>query len=363
MSDTYSISNLADLNKILECQIIIGDVEIHNYTEPLIVLDNLEHIDGSLTIRDSPSLIRLEAQKLQNITHTYHLEKLTSLALITMPALVSAKHIQWTVLPLLGHIHFGHLEDMHSITISDTSLTGFSGLSSHTMLNLDINNNRFMEFILSDVQYITGSLHVAGNANVQLELPQLKLTHNISIHNVDLLRLDSLDEVKGSVSIIENYFADLTLPKLKKVEGSFSLAQNANLAKASFGSVTEIGGGLVIANNTNLHHINFFPNLTMIGGALELMGDIHDDEWKSLKLVKGSARMVTTDPSFDCVSWSKKEISSVVRGGKVKCLISGGTATSPESHQFLKPTSESNRAVAGWVVAIVCFFVSLCFYR
>lgn len=365
IASSFNIATSDDLALIMDCKTITGDIYVGNFSESLIVLNQLQQVHGSFIITNSPSLVRLEAQKLEKITEKYKLERLTSLALISMPALTSAREIQWSVLPLLSSINFGLLDDLQGITISDTSLTGFSGFSSKSLQRFDINSNRFMEVIQSDVQLVNNALHIAGNAEtVRVELPYLKLARNVSIHNVQSLNMESLEEVKGSVSIIENCFLTLDLPKLKKVDGTLGIALNRNLEQALFQSLSEVGGGLLVANNSLLHSVDFFPNLTVVGGAVELMGNIYQTEWPNLRLVKGSIRLLTTDTKFDCSKWSKGEVGNALRGGKIECRTLNSPFESLAStgrSEFIRPASSAHKSASGYTLVVVSLLASLAF--
>ena len=78
------------------------------------------------------------------ISGSFSMFELTSLALISFPALKWVNILDWKILPILSNVHFNNeIQGIESITISDTSLTGFSGFLADTIDNLDINNNRF----------------------------------------------------------------------------------------------------------------------------------------------------------------------------------------------------------------------------
>ena len=95
--------------------------------------------------------------------------------------------------------------------------------------------------------------------------------------------------------------------------------KNNELSHIDFASLTDIGGGLLVANNTLIEHVNFLPKLNVIGGAIELVGNFKDASLKQLRLVKGSARVKSFAAGFDCAKWSTAEMSSVIRGGKIEC--------------------------------------------
>lgn len=295
---------------------------MESYKYPIISFEKIESIDGSLIIRDSPELVRVEASNLNTITGELRATELTSLSLLSLDSLMSVKSLYWKVLPILSNVVLnGEIHDIELITISDTSLTGFSGFSTDKLLVLDINNNRFLDEIVCNVKEISNELHIASNAReLNLTLPNLKTANNMSIHDVQEIDLTELESVEYSVSIINNYFTSMKLDKLKKVGGTLNLSKNSKLSKVEFPNIFEIGGGLVVADNPSINIIDFFSKLTTIGGAIELSGPIKEVIMPLLKLVKGSAKIKSSDNDFDCSKWSKtSSISMVVRGGKIEC--------------------------------------------
>lgn len=340
--EVFQISSNADLKPLEDCKVLIGDLEILDFSDPLILLGAVESIVGSLKIRKSPHLVRVEAHSLASISETFQLRELTSLALISFPSLKSVKRLDWRVLPILSNVNFSNqIESLESIVVSDTSLTGFAGFMTDELEVLDINNNRFLDSIESHVQKVTGNLHIAANARgVVVNLEKLRSSSNMSVHDVSDINLDSLEEISASVSIIDNHFDQLKLPKLKTVSGTLILLDNERVSQLEFPLLTEIGGGLMIVNNTNMEKITFFPKLTSIGGALDLVGNIKEVSFKALKLVKGSARIKSYDAAFDCNKWSKADSSSIIRGGKIECtnarnerLVSDGSPDGDDGSQ------------------------------
>lgn len=307
-----------------QCQTIEGSVEIEQYEDALIQFDNLQKITGSLTIRKSPSLVRIEASNIHTIGEGFIMKELTSLSLISFPSLSAVKVLDWRVLPILSNVNFNNdIEDIESITVSDTSLVGFSGFMASNLRKLDINNNRFLDVIDSNVERIDGELHIAANAKeLTVNLPNLSFANNVSLHEIFNINLKSLEEVNSTVSIVNNNFLDLKLPKLTTIGGTFNIFQNQNLKNLDIPELGEIAGGLTVVNNSQIDKINFLPKLYSIGGALEVIGDIKEITLKNLKLVKGSGRVKTISKSFDCNKWLKSEISTIIRGGKLECVNS-----------------------------------------
>ncbi|KAK6463951.1 putative effector of the organization of the beta-glucan layer of the wall [Scheffersomyces coipomensis] len=340
-----------DIQNIADCRVLAGDLEVHEYKHPLLTFGNIETVTGNIIIRKSPELVRIEAPSLTTVEKSFVLRELTSLSLVSFPSLLSVRALDWRVLPILSNVHFSNeIKNIESITVSDTSLTGFSGFMADRLETLDINNNRFLDIINSNVETIEGLLHIAANAaDVAVSLPKLKSTNNMSIHDVFQIDLNSLESVNNSVSMINNHFSNLKLPKLKAIGGSLSLSKNDKLNHVEFPTLNEVGGGLIIVNNSNIDKINFFPKLNVIGGALELVGPIKDTSLKQLKLVKGSALVQSFSTSFDCSKWSKGDVSNVIRGGKIECInahnekIISNTPTDIDSKQGGPSVNGGNR--------------------
>lgn len=319
--DEFIIHSLGDLNSIIECETIVGNVVISEFDYPIITFTNLVKIKGNLSIYKSPELVRIESPQLQSISGQFQLFELTSFALISVPSLKQVQSLKWQILPILSNVQFNaEIKGIESITISDTSLTGFSGFVANELKILDINNNRFLDTIDCNVEKVTQLLHVSANSNeIKVHLPNLKQVEELSIHNVAILNLGNLERVGKSMSLSSSLFQALKLSKLKYVGGTLNLSKNSKLEVVEFPELDEVDGGLMIINNNLVEKVNFLPNLKIIGGALEIVGKITELTFKNLKLVKGSAIVRSTSPLFDCRKWTKLEIGLVVRGGKIEC--------------------------------------------
>lgn len=314
----------ADLELISGCHEIEGDIIVENYPDTLISLNNLERVKGSIIVHRSTSLIRFEAMLLEYISETFQMDRLQSLAMINTPSLHTVKSFDLRVLPILTHMTIDNLENVESLRIADTSLVSFTEVNTSNMTSFDINNNRYMETVSADVELVTSHFHIAGNGrNIRVDVKNLKTANNVTVSNVESLNLDSLEEVQGSVSILENNFSVLSLPQLQKVGGSMRLADNRALARVQIGALKDIDGGLLIVNNTLLNDISFLPKLTVIGGGLDVEGNIVTTLWPSLKFIKGAAKITTTNVDFDCNQWLHSEVSEAMRGGDIQCRATG----------------------------------------
>ncbi|CAK9437089.1 uncharacterized protein LODBEIA_P15240 [Lodderomyces beijingensis] len=333
-SEIY-IHSLQDLNNIIDCETIVGDIIISEFNYPIITLTKLNTLKGNLTIFKSPELVRIESPHLTTIDGWFKLFELTSLALISFPSLKKVQVLCWEILPILSNVQFhNEIQGIESITISDTSLTGFSGFLTNELKRLDINNNRFMDNVECNVETISEYFHLSSNSKeMKVNLPNLKNVKEISIKNVDILQLENLEKVENSMKLQDNYFKSLKFPKLKLVGGTLNLAKNSKLVSIDTPQLEEIAGGLMIINNAKISKVNSFPNLKIIGGALEVKGAIDDISLKEIKLIKGSAIVASTSPAFDCGKWAKSEILLVVRGGKIECTNANNEKTTARTRE------------------------------
>lgn len=346
-----------ELNIVRNCSELAGSLIIAHYGEPVLHLGNIEKIKGSLKIANSPQVARVEAPALHTIANDLVLQQLTSLASVSLPLLRLVKRLDWTILPILSIVRFSHeIGSIESITVSDTSLVKFSGFMADDLDRFDINNNRFLESITSNVQSIK-TLHIAANAqDVVVKLPKLESVHNVSIHEVGSLDMAKLREINSSASIINNRLTNLALPELTHVGDTLSIQNNNHLEAVDLPEITDIDGGLMIVNNTKIERIDFLPRLTTIGGALELEGNIRDINLTSLRLIKGSARVQSLSPAFDCGAWSQSDIGSVIRGGNIECLAPSRLRSGPRNALVLDSGAASG---ASWRAAMLLGAVAL----
>ncbi|KAL6942686.1 hypothetical protein ACO0RG_001646 [Hanseniaspora osmophila] len=318
VSDAYQLQGLQ-----MQCSTLSGDLVFQNYIDPMINLGNIKIIQGSLTVEESSSLVRIEAPQLQEVGHDFKLKRLTSLTSIYMENLSTVDTILWKVLPILSTAQLGpSLKKTTKIIISDTSLTSFDGC--HNLKNLSIlnlNNNRFMEEITCNVESVSEQLSIAANArDVEISLKELQWANNITIRESAKIELPKLESVKNSMEFIDNYFSTLKIPNLETIGGTLGLLENRNLKTIDINNLTDVSGGIMISKNSQLKSINFFSKLQQIGGAIQFDGTIDKVEFPKLKLVKGSVSIISDSDDLDCSQWtSPKNGVSIIRGGKITC--------------------------------------------
>ncbi|SJM88142.1 related to Sporulation-specific protein 22 [Zygosaccharomyces bailii] len=323
--DHHFIEASGDLHVLgIQCGNISGTITFVNYQDSIIDFGDLESIGGDLIIENSASVVKIQGNKLRRIGGAFIIRNMTSLVAVELPYLKHIHSIEWKVVPILTTAHMDDdIEDVTSIVISDSSLATITGFQKVKMLEIfDINNNRYLESIKANVKSVTKQVRVHANAKeLELELPELISAKNITIRDTSLIDLSKLEKVDNSLEFIENQLTKLTLPNLRSIGGTLGIMQNNMLSSADFGNVTDIQGGLVIANNTRLEKIDFLQKLRQIGGAIYFEGRFQDTEFPVLKMVKGSAYIKSNSVILDCNKWTTPVNGrAIIRGGKVSCI-------------------------------------------
>lgn len=323
--DHHFIEASGDLLALgIQCGNISGSITFVNYEDSIIDFSDLESIGGSLIIENAASVVMIQGNKLRRIGGAFIIKNMTSLVAIELPYLKHVNAIEWKVVPILTTARMDDdVEDVNSIIISDSSLAAINGFQKVKKLEIfDINNNRYLEIIKANVESVTRQIRVHANAKeLELELPQLMTAQNITIRDTSMIELPKLEKVENSLEFIENHFSKLALPNLKTIGGTLGIMQNNMLSNADFGNVTDIQGGLVVANNTRLEKIDFLQKLRQIGGAIYFEGKFQDTDFPVLKMVKGSALIKSNSVLLDCNKWTTPVNGrAIIRGGKVSCI-------------------------------------------
>ncbi|KTB03387.1 Sporulation-specific protein 22 [Nakaseomyces glabratus] len=312
---------------ILEGNLIIGT----DYQERIIDLGFIKEIKGDLVLDGNANIFRLVGENLNTIGGTFTLRGTMSLVAIIFPVLRRINIIDWQVVPVLDHLELGsNLEGLQQLIISDSSISDlnvFKGVQELDIFN--INNNRFLDIINSDLKRVSKQLRIHANADeLVINMSQLESVDNITIRDAAGINLPELTYVNSSMEIIENFCSDLILPKLKRVDGTLGIIGNPSLQNVSYQNLRVIQGGLMIANNSELTNLDFFPNLKQIGGAIHFDGNFITANMPKLKLVKGSAFIRSTADYFDCKRWfTPVNGRAIVRGGKLKCIANEREST------------------------------------
>lgn len=252
----YHIENAASLIDLqAKCWKVIGNIEISsNFSGSMVDLGLIKEIEGDLIIKKNKHIFRIQGYNLESL-RKIELESLTAFVSLDLPVLKEVSTIDWRVLPILSSVVInGSIKKVKNIVISDTALTSIDYFNNVNEVDIfNINNNRFLEALFTKLESVTKQLTVHSNAReLELDLSNLHTVENMTIKDVSKINVAKLASVNSSLEFIENQFSSLELPLLTKVQGTLGLIDNKNLKKVNFSNVTEIQGGLMIANNTEL---------------------------------------------------------------------------------------------------------------
>ncbi|AJQ08105.1 AHL_G0002740.mRNA.1.CDS.1 [Saccharomyces cerevisiae] len=317
----------ADLDKISGCNTIVGNLTITGDLGSA-ALASIQEIDGSLTIFNATSLSSFSADSIKKITGDLNMKELTILTSASFGSLQEVDSINMVTLPAISTFSTD-LQNANNIIVSDTTLESVVGFSTLKKVNVfNINNNRYLNSFQSSLQSVSDSLQFSSNGdNTTLTFDDLVWANNITLRDVNSISFGSLQTVNASLGFINNTLPSLNLTQLSKVGQSLSIVSNDELSKAAFSNLTAIGGGFIIANNTQLKVIDGFNKVQTVGGAIEVTGNFSTLDLSSLKSVRGGANFDSSSSNFSCNALKKLQSNGAIQGDSFVCK-NGATSTS-----------------------------------
>lgn len=241
-------------------------------------LSGPKEITGDLTVKNATQLETLSSSSIETIGGKFTLERLEKLHNVNFASLESAGAIDFRSVPLLGTVQFGPLTKADEVTISDSAIETLDAIQLTTVKKMDLNNNRNIRIFTSKLGSLSDNLNIQANGiGLDVSLPSLAWIANMTIANVTKFSAPALKVVNGSARFDSNYFTTFTAPNLTHTEsGDISFVGNGKLTNLTFPKLTAIGGGLLIANNTELEELDAFKNLETVGGAIKLRGSFDE---------------------------------------------------------------------------------------
>ncbi|KAJ8125554.1 hypothetical protein O1611_g8085 [Lasiodiplodia mahajangana] len=292
--DPVTISSQADATQAGACSSIANDVVFDVNAGPNIDLSGkLTEIKGKLTVKNNGLLQSLTSSSLETIGGAFQLNNVTSLYSLVFPELSEVGSIDWTTLSSLSEPTFGNpgVTKAQSVVVADTSVSNLDGINVQELTDMNINNNRRLSKFSTSIKTLSNALYVNANAlNMTMEMPNLEWIANMTIANVSTFSVPSLKAVNGSMRFDSNYFTEFIAANLTEIhDGDLSFVSNPQLQNISIPLLTRVGGGVTIANNTDLEKIDGLGSLEDVGGAIKMRGSFDEIDLPSLdNLVHGS---------------------------------------------------------------------------
>lgn len=272
---SITIASSGDAAQIAGCKRYDGDVIIDSTAAGQVALNGVQQITGDVTCNNATQLTAITSDQLNTIGGTFSLTGLTILSTLQFDSLTGVNIINWVGLPALQSLNFAQgVSESNQVYISNTQLNNIDGIELTAVGSMDINNNPYLTDVnVNDLTNVTTSLAFSANGrDLQISFPNLQDAANLTFRNVSKIDMPSLALVGGSMGFYTDSFQSFSAPNLTQTGGTLAFVDSPDLASVSFPALTVIGGGFLIANNTNLKSIDGFPKLKTIVGALDFAG-------------------------------------------------------------------------------------------
>ena len=203
----------------------------------------------------------------------FQLKGLTVLSALNMPSITKVGKIDWQTLPALKTLGFGQgITEAGSVRITDTMLSSLEGLKLTSVSTFDINNNKFLKSVEVQLTSVTEALTIAFNGKgVEASFPELKWAKNVTVRDAGLISFPKLEKVNSSIAFVNNTFEDAAFPKLKSA-GDFSMISCIKLTNLTANVLEEVEGTFLLANNTKLAKATNFKKLATVLGSIDVSG-------------------------------------------------------------------------------------------
>jgi hypothetical protein len=334
--DPVLITSQADATQAAECTTITNDVIINVNTDKNIDLGGqLTTIKGALTVKDNGLIQTLQSSSLETIGGAFQLTNATSLYSLVFPKLEEVGSINWVTLTSLPEPTFGTpgITKAQSVLVADTGVSNLDGINVQALTDMNINNNRRLARFSTSIKTLSNALYINANAlNMTMDMPNLEWIANMTIANVSSFSVPSLKAVNGSMRFDSNYFTEFIAANLTEIhDGDLSFVSNPQLQNISIPLLTRVGGGVTIANNTDLEKIDGLDSLEDVGGAIKMRGSFDEIDLPKLDNVVGTAEFVSTGDIQESCDALEKLSGTVVQGKVTTCQSNNSLANNDTS--------------------------------
>jgi hypothetical protein len=272
---SITIVTSADAEQIADCETYDGDIIIDPTAQGIIAINGVQQITGDFTCVNATLLTSITSDQINTIQGTWHLEDLTILSNLQFNSLTGVDTINWVGLPALQSLNMAQgIQRANDVYISNTQLNNINGIELSAVATLNINNNFYLTDVnVNDLKNVTQALSFSANGrDLAISFPNLQDAANLTFRNVSKIDMPSLANVAGSMGFYSDTFKTFTAPNLTQTGGTLAFVDSPSLTSFAFPALETIGGGFLVANNTNLKAINGLPKLTTIVGALDFAG-------------------------------------------------------------------------------------------
>lgn len=270
-----TINSQTDADALQSCTKYNGDITISMEASGTIALNGVEQLTGDLKINNATQLSSLTSDQLNSIGGTWSMQDMTILSNVAFDSLTSVDQIYWVGLPALQGLSFPQgIQKATNVLISNTQLYTSDGLELQSVGILNINNNPYLSAVnVNNLKNVTNQLSFSANAmNLAISFPNLEGAANMTFRNVSTVDMPSLSSVAGDMGFYSDNMQAFSAPNLTTTGGSLSFFDCPYLANTSFPSLSQVGGGFNLINNTKLGAIAGFPLLKVVVGGINFVG-------------------------------------------------------------------------------------------
>ncbi|KAK6200246.1 3-prime end of extracellular mutant protein [Scheffersomyces amazonensis] len=340
----FTATNSAQVAQVSACATAVGDITIQGTAFGGIDLTGVQAIYGNLTVQNATLAVTLNAPTLQIVSGTLELIANTILATVNFAQLTTVDTLHYNALPALEETGLTTgLTSANSVIIEDTGLTSLQGINVYKLATFNVNNNGDIESIDSGLESVTSLLSISYNAEkVDVVLDKLTSVNNLNLQQVNSFSAPNLTSINGSLSVASTSLDTIELTELKSIGNSLTISKNDDLDQLDFPVLSSVGGALQISDNPLLESFQGFPNLTQIGGSVNINGTFNNGTFPALTKVAGGFTL-KTDGELSCSEFQQLNQNGDIKGDKYYCSGAGG-ASSSSSHKSGNSDSGSSTA-------------------
>lgn len=340
--DDFTATGSADVSSIAACPTAVGDITIEGDAFGSIELNGVEQVYGNLHVNNVTKATSLTAATLELVSGDLALSGNTILATLNLAQLQTVGSFKLNALPALEELGLtSGITSAEEVIIADTGLSAISGINVVELKNFDVNNNGNIESIDSGLQKVTGVLSISYNAEgVEVAMDKLKEVKTMYLQSITSLSVPSLTKATGSISFVSNEMDSIDISSLSEIGNALTIMENSELEEIEFKNLTEIGGALVIEDNDKLTSFSGFPELTKIGGSVNISGSFDNGTFDSLDRVSGGFSLRSSG-DLTCEEFNELNKDGDVRGDKYYCSGADAETSSSSAKSHLSTSSSS----------------------
>ncbi|CAO3649020.1 unnamed protein product [Cunninghamella blakesleeana] len=317
------VRNQDDINRLAACRTFSGTLSINSTIQGgNVQMNYIEKVKGDILIYNVNDLRTIELSALRSVTGTLKIDNNPQLSNIILSKLTEVNTTIFNGLPSIQSLQFPSvLQEIRRIDVTDTSLSTLDGINATSIDEINIAGNKKLNDIrLSHVQSIGKSFYVSKNGDkLSLNLGSLQEIQSGTFESLQDIQLNGLQTVNGGLYFYNNQMRSIDLSNVTQWPGALSIENNANLETVRVTKLEQLGGAITIKNNNRLVFADVFPELSQVGGSMELTGTFNDINLPNLHDVEGGFIAKSSNRNFSCDKINDFQHRQIVKGHSFSC--------------------------------------------